>query len=55
MSKPSNTLGDRRSTMAREDDKLPKGFKNKLIELEFQLEKGQVNQQLVHELTDMYT
>jgi hypothetical protein len=55
MSKPSNNLSDRRSTMAREDDKLPKGFKNKLIELEFQLEKGQVNQQLVHELTDMYT
>lgn len=37
------------------DDKLPKGFKNKLIELEFQLEKGQVSSELVHELTDMYT
>lgn len=38
-----------------QDDKLPKGFKNKLIEAEHTLETGQVSQELVHELTDMYT
>jgi hypothetical protein len=30
----------RRATI---DDRLPKGFKNKLIELEFSIEKGQVS------------
>lgn len=37
------------------EEKLPKGFKNKLIELEFTLEKGTCTQELVIELTEMYT
>ena len=34
----------RRNTL---DEKLPKGFKNKLIEFEYQLEKGQITQEVV--------
>lgn len=34
---------------------MAKGFKNRLIEIEFLLEKGQASHELVHELTDLYT
>ena len=37
------------------DEKLPKGFKNKIIEYEFQLEKGQVTKDSVMQLIEMYT
>jgi hypothetical protein len=37
------------------EEKLAKGFKNRLIEIEFSLEKGQASHELVHELTDLYT